>query len=51
LRDESRGAHQREDHPRMDPAWRVNQVLALERVEPAGSRAAGLTAKRHEVAA
>jgi len=30
-RTESRGAHQREDFPGMDEAWRVNQVLTLER--------------------
>jgi len=30
-RTESRGAHQREDHPGMDDAWRVNQLLTLER--------------------
>ena len=30
-RDESRGAHQREDHPIMRPEWGVNQVLSLER--------------------
>jgi len=30
-RTESRGAHQREDHPGMDEDWRVNQVLTLER--------------------
>jgi succinate dehydrogenase / fumarate reductase flavoprotein subunit len=29
-RTESRGAHQREDYPGMDAAWRVNQVLTLE---------------------
>jgi succinate dehydrogenase flavoprotein subunit len=29
-RTESRGAHQREDYPGMDEAWRVNQVLTLE---------------------
>jgi succinate dehydrogenase/fumarate reductase flavoprotein subunit len=28
-RTESRGAHQREDHPGMLPAWRVNQVARL----------------------
>ncbi|MEJ2175843.1 MAG: succinate dehydrogenase, partial [bacterium] len=37
-RTESRGAHQREDFPGMDEAWRVNQVLTLEggtmRIEP-----------------
>ena len=30
-RTESRGAHQREDFPGLDEAWRVNQVLTLER--------------------
>jgi succinate dehydrogenase/fumarate reductase flavoprotein subunit len=29
VRCESRGAHQREDYPSMDDAWRVNQVLRL----------------------
>ncbi len=29
-RTESRGAHQREDHPGMDDRWRVNQVVTLE---------------------
>jgi succinate dehydrogenase/fumarate reductase flavoprotein subunit len=28
-RTESRGAHQREDHPGMLPQWRVNQVVRL----------------------
>jgi succinate dehydrogenase / fumarate reductase, flavoprotein subunit len=27
-RDESRGAHQREDHPGQDPAWTLNQTIA-----------------------
>ncbi|HEY5638030.1 MAG TPA: FAD-binding protein [Burkholderiales bacterium] len=30
-RTESRGAHQREDHPGMDARWALNQVIALER--------------------
>jgi len=30
-RTESRGAHQREDHPALDEAWRVNQIVALAR--------------------
>ena len=50
LRDESRGAHQREDHPQMDPAWRANQVLALDR-ETSEDRAAVLTVTRCEVVA
>jgi len=29
-REESRGAHQREDFPDQDPNWEKNQVLALE---------------------
>ena len=29
-RTESRGAHQREDHPGMLPEWRLNQVARLE---------------------
>ena len=28
-RTESRGAHQREDHPALDESWSVNQVIAL----------------------
>ena len=47
-RTESRGAHQREDHPGLDEAWRVNQIVALSRgnehrlsrVAPATGRAA-----------
>ncbi len=30
-RTESRGAHQREDHPGLDDAWRLNQSVALSR--------------------
>jgi succinate dehydrogenase / fumarate reductase, flavoprotein subunit len=30
-RTESRGAHQREDHPGLDEGWRVNQIVALSR--------------------
>ena len=30
-RTESRGSHQREDHPALDEAWRVNQIVALAR--------------------
>jgi succinate dehydrogenase/fumarate reductase flavoprotein subunit len=47
-RTESRGAHQREDHPGLDDAWCVNQIvalstgneLALGRAAPATGRAA-----------
>ena len=28
-RAESRGAHQREDHPGLDDAWEVNQIVAM----------------------
>ena len=50
-RAESRGAHQREDHPGMEPSWRVNQVLSLDRVRLAEGCAAALTTSRQEVAA
>src|ERR1700678_3728628 len=30
-RTESRGAHQREDHPGLDDAWLVNQLVSLSR--------------------
>jgi succinate dehydrogenase/fumarate reductase flavoprotein subunit len=30
-RTESRGAHQREDHPGLDDAWRLNQIVTLSR--------------------
>jgi succinate dehydrogenase / fumarate reductase flavoprotein subunit len=40
-RNESRGAHQREDHPGLDEGWAINQIvslrdgaLALERATP-----------------
>jgi succinate dehydrogenase / fumarate reductase flavoprotein subunit len=29
-RTESRGAHQREDHPQLDDAWCMNQILHLQ---------------------
>jgi succinate dehydrogenase / fumarate reductase, flavoprotein subunit len=38
-RTESRGAHQREDHPALEPAWRLNQVVRLEAGRLALSRA------------
>ena len=46
-RTESRGAHQREDHPGLDDKWRVNQIvtlsrgneLELRRATPPGERA------------
>lgn len=28
-RNESRGSHQREDHPGLDPSWTVNQIVSL----------------------
>lgn len=40
-RTESRGAHQREDHPSMDEAWTCNQIIAL--------RDGLLTLERHRV--
>ena len=30
-RTESRGAHQREDHPGLDESWCINQIIALDR--------------------
>ena len=41
-RRESRGAHQREDFPDSDPAWRVNQIVSL--------REEQLTVRRQAVA-
>ncbi|MGA7809053.1 MAG: hypothetical protein WCB02_31070, partial [Bradyrhizobium sp.] len=39
-RTESRGAHQREDHPGLDDIWSINQIVALSDGKPALSRAA-----------
>ncbi|MSQ21331.1 MAG: FAD-binding protein [Betaproteobacteria bacterium] len=38
LRTESRGAHQREDFPGMDDAWRINQTIRLDSADIAIAR-------------
>jgi succinate dehydrogenase / fumarate reductase, flavoprotein subunit len=42
-RTESRGAHQREDHPGLDDNWCVNQLIALSRGQIELSRSAPST--------
>src|SRR5216684_3546370 len=44
-RTESRGAHQREDHPGLDDNWRVNQLVALSRGKVELSRSAPSTGR------
>jgi succinate dehydrogenase/fumarate reductase flavoprotein subunit len=44
-RTESRGAHQREDHPGLDDNWRVNQLVALSRGKIQLSRSAPSTGR------
>jgi len=44
-RTESRGAHQREDHPGLDDNWCVNQLIALSRGQIELSRSAPSTAR------
>jgi succinate dehydrogenase / fumarate reductase flavoprotein subunit len=44
-RTESRGAHQREDHPGLDDTWCVNQLVALSRSQIELSRSAPSTAR------
>jgi succinate dehydrogenase/fumarate reductase flavoprotein subunit len=44
-RTESRGAHQREDHPCLDDNWRVNQRIALSRGKILLSRSAPSTGR------
>jgi succinate dehydrogenase / fumarate reductase flavoprotein subunit len=44
-RTESRGAHQREDHPGLDDSWCVNQIVALSRGQIHLSRSAPSTGR------
>jgi len=43
-RRESRGAHQREDHPSSDPQWLVNQIVRLESKTPVLEKIAAFAA-------
>ncbi len=44
-RTESRGAHQREDHPGLDDSWGINQIVALSRGKIELSRCAPSTGR------
>jgi succinate dehydrogenase / fumarate reductase flavoprotein subunit len=44
-RTESRGAHQREDHPGLDDSWSINQIVALSNGKIELSRSAPVTGR------
>ncbi|MDB5640738.1 MAG: succinate dehydrogenase, flavoprotein subunit [Hyphomicrobiales bacterium] len=46
-RTESRGAHQREDHPGLEEAWTLNQIITLDGADIALERSAPLSQKAH----